>query len=45
MTQAEPLDNRNPEHRQALIAALAARGLEAHEEHSGGNVWHVTSTC
>ena len=40
--EAELLDNQNPEHRQALIAALAARGLEAHEERSGGNVWHVS---
>ena len=38
----EPLDNRNPEHRQALIAALAVRGLEAHEERSGGSNWHVS---
>ena len=38
----ELLDNRNSEHRQALIAALATRGLEAHEEHSGGNHWHVS---
>ena len=41
-TEAAPLDNRNPEHRQTLIAALAARGLEAHEERSGGNNWHVS---
>ena len=41
-TEAAPLDNRNPEHRQALIAALAARGLEAHEERSGGSNWHVS---
>ena len=40
--EAEPLDNRDPEHRQALIAALAARGLEAHEECSGGNLRHVS---
>ena len=41
-TKAEPLDNRDPKYRQALIAALAARGLEAHEECSGGNLRHVS---
>ena len=38
----EPLNNMDADHRQALIARLAARGLEAHEECSGGNVWHVS---
>lgn len=38
----EPLNNMDADHRQALIAGLAARGLEAHEECSGGNVWHVS---
>lgn len=38
----EPLNNRNPDHRQALIAALMECGLDAHEECSGGNVWHVS---
>lgn len=38
----ELLNNMNSDHRQALIAALGARGLDAHEERSGGNVWHVS---
>ena len=39
---SEPLNNMNPGHRQELIAALAARGLDAHEERSGGSVWHIS---
>ena len=38
----EPLNNMDTDHRQALISSLAARGLEAYEECSGGNVWHVS---
>ena len=38
----EPLNNMISDDRQALIAALAARSLNAYEERSGGNVWHVS---
>ena len=38
----EPLNSLNPDHRQAMTAALVARGLDAQEECSGGNVWHVS---
>ena len=38
----EPLNNMDTDHRQALISSLAARGLEAYEECSGGNVWHIS---
>ena len=36
-----PFLNDDPEHRQALIAALKAHGLEAHEYGSGGGFNHV----
>ena len=38
----EPLNNMNSEHRQALIVALKSRGLDAHEERSGGSNCHVS---
>lgn len=38
----EPLNNSNPDRRQALVTALMERGLDAQEECSGGNVWHVS---
>ena len=37
----EPLNSLNPDHRQAMTAALVARGLDAQEECSGGNVWRT----
>lgn len=38
----ELLNNMDADHRQALVSSLAARGLEAHEECSGGDIWHVS---
>jgi len=35
------IDNDEPAHRQALIEALRAEGMDAYEYHSGGGCMHV----